>query len=283
MLRRVTALPAVLLVALAVLGTAASAQDSTRVRIAFLDVGQGDAAVVISPEGKTALIDAGPADADVARQLAALGIDTLDLVVASHAHADHIGGMEEVIRTFPVRAYLDNATPYTTGTYHDLMRLVESAKLVYLAPVARTIALGSVSLRVLPPWPSGTDQNDRSVGILLKFGVFRVLFVGDADPAELSYFLTLDIPQVTVLKAAHHGARNGVTPGWIACTRPMIVVISVGAGADDGGPDPRALRYYSALGARILRTDQDGTIEIRGARDGSYDVETRHARPDTAS
>lgn len=279
--RRVAAVRGALL-ALALAAQSASGQDSARVRIVFLDVGQGDAALVISPEGKTALIDAGPADAGVARRLVALDIDTLDLVVASHAHDDHIGGMEEVVRTFPVRAYLDNATPYTTATYHHVMRLVESARLVYLAPVARTIALGSVPLRVLPPPPGAAAQNDRSVGILLEFGAFRALFVGDAELDELGYFLSLDLPEVTILKAAHHGARNGVTPGWIARTRPAIVVISVGAGNRYGDPDPRALRYYSALGARILRTDRDGTIEIRGGRDGSYEVETRHGRPDTA-
>jgi competence protein ComEC len=279
---RLTIRWAALLLALLFPAPAARAQDSARVQIVFLDVGQGDAALVIAPEGRTALIDAGPADAGVARRLEALGVDTLDLAVASHAHADHIGGMAEVVRTFPVRAYLDNGTPYTTATYRDLMHAVESTKVPYLAPVGRTVVLGSVALRVLPPWPSGTDQNDCSVGMLLEFGAFRALFVGDAEAAELGYFLTLEPPQVTVLKAAHHGARNGVTPGWIARTRPAVVVISVGAGNPYGHPDSSALRYYSALGATVLRTDRDGTIAVRGARDGSYELETRYGRSDTA-
>ncbi len=257
------------------------AQDSARVRIVFLDVGQGDAALVISPEGKTALIDAGPASADVADRLARFGIDTLDLVIASHADADHIGGMEQVLRTIPTRTFLDNGTPHTTTTYRGLMHAVDSLGITYLAPLARTIALGSVPLRVLPPWPAGASQNDRSVGVLLAFGAFRALLTGDAELDELRYFLTLDLPRVTVLKAAHHGARNGVTPGWIARTRPSVVVISVGADNPYGHPNPRALRYYSALGATIYRTDRDGSITIAGRADGSYDVETQHARQDT--
>jgi competence protein ComEC len=279
--RRVAAAFEVLLLALALVAGAARAQDSTRVRILFLDVGQGDAALIISPEGKTALIDAGPADADVAHRLAALGIDTLDLVVASHAHADHIGGMESVLRTFPVRAYLDNGTPHTTATYRRLAHAIGSLNVMYLAPIARTIELGSVPLRVLPPSPQATTQNNRSVGILLEFGEFRALFAGDAEINELSYFLTLDVPHVTVLKAAHHGAWNGVSQDWIERTRPDVVIVSVGADNMYGHPAPRALSYYSALGARICRTDQDGTIVIRGGRDGSYEVETTHARQDT--
>jgi competence protein ComEC len=171
--------------------------------------------------------------------------------------------------------------PYTTATYRRLMRTVESLGVPYLAPAARTIALGAVSLRILPPWPQAASQNDASVGIELAFGAFRALFPGDAQLDELRYFLTLDVPSVTVLKAAHHGARNGVSPGWIARTRPSVVVISVGAGNPYGHPDPRALRYYSTLGASVYRTDRDGWIEIRGHADGGYHVETQHARQDT--
>jgi beta-lactamase superfamily II metal-dependent hydrolase len=280
-LRRVVRAARLLLCALVAAAASARAQDSTAVRLVFFDVGQGDAALVISPEGKVALIDAGPAEAGLAGRLRRLEIDTIDLVVASHAHADHIGGMEAVLRTLPVRAFLDNGMPYTTATYRRLMGAVASLGITYLAPVARTIALGSVPLRVLPPWPRATSQNDGSVGIALEFGAFRALFVGDAERYELSYFLTLGVPPVTVLKAAHHGAWNGLTPDWITRTHPRVVVISAGGGNPYGHPDPRALYYYSTVGASIYRTDRDGTIEIRGHADGSYEVETQHARQET--
>jgi competence protein ComEC len=276
--RRLEAVFGILFLGLALLASAARAQDSTSVRVVFLDVGHGDAALILTPEGKAALIDAGPAAASVARQLQRFAIDTLALVVASHAHSDHIGGMEAVLRTYPTRAFLDNGVPYTTATYRGLMQSIESLGIAYLAPEPRTVRLGTVAFRVLPPWPAGTTQNDQSVGILLEFGAFRVLFVGDAQLDELRYFLTLDIPTVTVLKAAHHGARDVVTPGWIARTRPRVVVISLGAGNPYRHPDPRALLYYSALGASIYRTDRDGSITIRGHANGSYEVETQHAR-----
>jgi competence protein ComEC len=86
-----------------------------RLAIRFLDVGQGDA-TLITLEGRHVLIDAGPNREAVARYLVSQGVDTLDLVIASHAHADHIGGMAQVLRTIPVRFYLDNGRPYTTAT-----------------------------------------------------------------------------------------------------------------------------------------------------------------------
>jgi len=274
-------LPRFILLALALLATRASAQDSARVELVFLDVGQGDAVLIRGPGGKVALIDAGRRRTQVADELARLGVDTIHLVVASHPHADHIGGMEDVLRRFPVRRYLDDASPHTTQTYRQLMALVtqlsQARDSFYLAPTLRTIGLGDVRLRVLPPPEAAGDLNDRSVGLLLEFGEFRALFPGDAEVAELAHFVGLGVPQVTVLKASHHGARNGVSPGWINSTRPRVVVISVGARNSFGHPDPWAVRYYGSHETPVYRTDIHGRIVIRGARDGTHEVTTQHA------
>jgi competence protein ComEC len=265
---------------LALLGSKAGAQDTARVELIFLDVGQGDAVLVRGPGGKAALIDAGPRAAQVARQLAELGVDTIDLAVASHPHADHIGGMLDVLARFPVRRYLDNATPHTTQTYRQLLdrvrQLSDTRDSFYLKPLARTIGLGEVRIRVFPPIDSAAGLNDRSVGLLLEFGEFRAFFPGDAEVAELGHFVALGVPQVTVLKASHHGARNGVSPGWIAATRPAVVVISVGARNTYGHPDPWAVRYYGSHETPVYRTDIHGRIVIRGARDGTHEVTTQH-------
>ena len=242
--------------------------------IAFLDVGQGDATVIESPEGRIALIDGGRDAMALAAVLQEWEVDTVDLVVASHADADHIGGLEAVLWTVPVRYYLDNGRPHATGTYRSLMRTVERSQVTYLAPVARTVTLGSVTLRVLPPPDAASEQNDASVGILVEYGEFRALLVGDAEQDELNHFLQLGIPQVAVLKASHHGARNGVTPAWVAATNPRVVVISVGKDNAYGHPDPWALRYYEAKAEAIYRTDRDGSIWLTASRDGSFAVET---------
>jgi competence protein ComEC len=269
------------LVALALVCAGPSAaQDSARVELIFLDVGQGDAVLVRGPRGATALIDAGPRGARVAQQLVGLGVDSLNLAVASHGHADHIGGMVDVLRGFRVRAYLDNGTPHTTQTYRAVMAWVEQTRArdsaYYLRPVARTIGLGDVRIRVFPPPESATGQNDRSVGLLLEFGGFRAFFPGDAEVAELAHFVTQGIPRVTVLKASHHGSRNGVSPGWVNSTRPQVVVISVGARNGYGHPHPWALRYYGSHNTPVYRTDVHGRITIRGARDGTYEVTPRY-------
>ncbi len=167
----------------------ALAQDSTQAELIFLDVGQADAIVVRSPEGKTALIDA--------------------------------GRMEQVLRTFPVRYYMDNGADHTTTTYLSLMAQLERSDVVYLEPTARTIALGSVTLRILPP-PAEGDHNNRSVGVVVEFGDFKAILSGDSEWAELEHFLAQGVPDVAVLKAAHHGSYNGVSPAW-SITRGWVM------------------------------------------------------------
>jgi beta-lactamase superfamily II metal-dependent hydrolase len=259
----------------ALLLAAVTAADTPAVHITFLDVGQGDATLIESPAGKRALVDGGRGTWAVTEMLKAMGVDTLDLVVATHADVDHIGGLDGVLLQLPVRSYLDNGRPHTTSAYRELMDVVEWSGVTYLAPVARTIALDSVTLRVLPPWPEARDQNNASVGLLLEYGAFRALLVGDAEQDALNHFLRLGVPTVSVLKASHHGARNGVTPGWVQATKPRIVVISVGARNAYGHPDPYALRYYGLYAEAIYRTDRDGGIVVSGRRDGSFTVTTR--------
>ena len=120
-------------------------------RIAFLDVGQGDAVLIESPSGQAVLYDGGPAAETALRYLEQRGVDTLDLVVASHNHADHIGGLAAVLRRYRPRFYLDNGVPATTQTYRRVLQAVEAAGSQLLEPTSRRINLGDVVLHVLPP------------------------------------------------------------------------------------------------------------------------------------
>lgn len=245
-----------------------TSRDSSYVELTFLDVGQGDAIVITSPEGKVGLVDAGPTS--IAQKLRNYGVDSIDIAIASHPHADHIGGMAEVMRYFPVRFYMDNGVPHTTRTYRNLLRTLQYSNVTYLMPTRRTLELGSVSIHVLPPPESGSSNN-RSIGLIVEYGEFTVILTGDSQVEELKYFIQLGVPHATVLKAAHHGARNGVTPAWLSATKPRVVVISVG-GNRYGHPSRWAMRYYQAVAQEIYRTDIHGDITIRGRRDGSYDV-----------
>ncbi len=249
----------------------ASAQDA-RLILHFIDVGQGDAIVIRSPEGRTGLVDAGPGS--IVPLLHALGLDTIDLAVATHAHQDHIGGMADVVDRFPVRRYMDNGMPHTTSTYLGVMETLLRSDVRYLDATDRTIELGGVTLRILPPPPTAESQNIASVGLIVEFGQFRALLTGDAEWETIQHWLASGVPTVTVLKAAHHGARNGVTPAWLAVTKPRIVVISVGANNPFGHPDPWALRYYATAGREIYRTDLHGTVTVTGYPNGRYVVTT---------
>jgi len=254
------------------LSSAAAAQTPNHVEIIFLDVGQGDAAVIRSPEGTVALIDAGPNEG-ILQHLERHGIEVVDVAIASHAHADHIGGMEAVFRALPVRYYSDNGIPHTTETYRSLMGVLEASDITYLEARDRRISLGSVELRLLPP-PGHGDQNENSVGVLVSYGAFRALLTGDSEAVELQHFLNRGVPDVTLLKAPHHGSRDAVTPEWLSAVRPEVVVISCGADNQYGHPDRWALRYYSNVAERVLRTDLDGEVMVLGARDGTYSVQT---------
>jgi len=249
--------------------------------IIFLDVGQGDAAIIRSPEGKVALVDAGR-DLDILPLLRRHDVDSIDIAIASHPHADHIGGMERVIRSLPVRFYMDNGFPHTTATYTRLMRTLQASDVTYLEATARTISLGSVELTVLPPPAWGEENlNNGSIGLVVRYGEFTALLTGDSEVEELNYFLSRGVPDVTLLKAAHHGGRDAVSPAWLSATKPEVVVISCGRDNQYGHPHPWAMRYYSSVASAVYRTDLDGDVAVRIFSDGSYDVSVQLDRSST--
>lgn len=269
MLRRLAPL-AFLLVAL---GRPLGAQQRDSIEVIFLDVGQGDAVLIRSFEGRDALIDAGNGR-DILPLLRQFRVDSLDLVVASHPHRDHIGGMPDVLGMIPVARYVDNGQPYASDKWRMVEWILAEMETPRVAATADTLLLGSARLRILPPPGLGGDTNNESVGVLLEFGGFKALLTGDSQYEELQYFLTLGVPSVTLLKAAHHGARNGFTPGWLQATKPEVVVISLGRDNAYGHPDPIALKYYRVYAHSIYRTDNDGTVRIVGYRDGTWRAET---------
>lgn len=248
----------------------AAAQLQDHVEIVFLDVGQGDATLVRSPEGTTALIDAGP-DSGIVPILQSHGIEVVDFLIATHPHADHIGGIESVINSIPVRYFTDNGKQHTTATYTRLLHALSESDITYLEPGNRNVSLGSVNLRLIEPLEA-EEHNNSSVGVVVEFGGFRGLFTGDSEAEELNYFLDRGVPDVTVLKAPHHGSRDGLTPRWLSATNPEVVVISCGNDNPYGHPHPWALRYYKTVADHVYRTDMQGEITIHGSRDGTYSV-----------
>ncbi len=268
----VTLLTTLLLLALPAPSPAqATFQTNSVIQITFLDVGQGDAILIRAPGGQTALIDAGRSDPS--ELLRRMGIEEIDLVIATHPHADHIGGMADLLNAMPVRFYMDNGQAHTTATYQRLLStLQERTDITYLAAERRIISLGSAELEVLPLPPIDVDHNNRSVALVLRFGSFTAFFSGDSEVEELTHFLREGVvPDVTLLKAPHHGSNDAFTPDFLQTSCPEVVVISVGEN-DYGHPRPEALSAYEAVAPWVSRTDVVGQVTVLGAEDGRYAV-----------
>jgi beta-lactamase superfamily II metal-dependent hydrolase len=268
---------ALLICASVLLVVQAAAQTPDRVELLFLDVGQGDAILIRSQEGNVALVDAGP-DGGVVDKLRQHGVSFINIAVASHAHADHIGGMQAVVESLPVEYYTDNGMPHTTATYDNLMQAIEVRNTRYFEATKRRINLGSVALTFIPP-PGDGDQNNNSLGVLVEYGRFKAMLTGDSEAGELRHFLDEGVSQLTVLKAPHHGSRDGLTPAWLNITQPQVVVVSCGRGNPYGHPSRWALRYYENVAEHVYRTDIDGDVLVFGARDGTYRVRTGSQSP----
>ena len=241
-------------------------------RVTFLDVGQGDAVLIQAPGGQVALIDAGPDD--IVAALRGFGVHAIDLAVATHPHADHIGGMTGVIETFPVRFYMDNGEPHTTQTYRRLLAALDARpEITYLEAVPRTLTLGEVEIEVLPLLPPGTTElNDRSIALVVRYGTFTAFLSGDSEVRQLTHLVGRGVvPETVLLKAPHHGSDNGFTWEFLDAARPRVVVISVGRNLY-GHPKPAALRAFQASGATVFRTDRRGHVSVAGHENGDYEV-----------
>ena len=238
----------------------------------FIDVGQGDS-ILIEFRDKTMLIDAGERGMGerVIAYLEGRNVERLDVVVATHAHTDHIGGLAGVISAYPVGRFVDAAQPHPTATYENLLVLVEDLGIPYTAAErGQTVALDpDLEILVMNPAaePIG-EVNQDSVVLKVTYNEISYLFMGDAEkPAEKSMMeagLDLD---ADVLKVGHHASRCGTSAEFLSAVSPAISVIQVGAGNDYGHPHEEAVERLTATGSRIYRTDLDGTVIV--ATDGT--------------
>lgn len=248
-------------------------------RVDMLDVGQGDAILITSPAGKRVLIDAGPDRDEAADQLQRIGVDHLDLAVATHPHADHIGGMQAVLERIPTGIYLDSAQAHTSATYTALMdeveAEVEAGELRYQAALSGQVFNldDGITLRVL--WPQETklrntrsDLNSNSVVIRLDHGQSCFLFTGDAEePTERALLRDELTAGCDVLKVAHHGSRHSTTDSFLRAVDPEIALISCGVDNRYGHPGQETVDKLRQAGVAIYRTDETGHITVQS--DGS--------------
>ncbi len=271
-----------LLVSLAVAGAVVAERPTAMPRVSVLDVGQGDAILVEGSNGGRLLIDGGP---DPDRLLVALDRRIppwdrrIDAVILSHPHEDHVAGLPLLLARYRVDRVFEPGMRGPGPGYAAWLRLltVRGAPSRLAIAAGDRLAVDEISLRVL--WPirgevpveppdGGTGINNVSVVLLGQVGPRRFLLMGDVEEGIDPSLLADGLPHVDFLKVAHHGSRTATTEPFVETVRPAVAVASAGAGNPYGHPAASTLARLAAAGARVLRTDRDGTVVATFAADG---------------
>ncbi len=262
------------------------APSSGALAITFLDVGQGDGAVIQSPTGRVMLVDTGGVDDQGSNEgertvgpfLRARGIRRIDLMLLTHPHADHIGGAAWLLAHFPTGRLLENGaqtgSPLAAELETEARRDGVECR---SAPPGSQLDLGGGAVaELLAPTDAERElpPNDGSVVMRITYGRTHFLLVGDAEAQEESDLLASHTPLAAdVLKVGHHGSSTSTNPDFLAAVRPRIAIISVGAHNVYGHPSPVVTRRLRDSGAQVYRTDQNGAITVWS------DGRTVHAEP----
>lgn len=244
--------------------------DSITFRI--LDVGQGDATLITTPSGRHILIDAGPSPDGVADRLEALGVRALVLVIATHQHADHIGGMAEVLRRFGVGLYVDNGSSHPTKTAREVLSVAAARGIPRKVVRRETLKIDGVLVTLYPGVEiRKASENDKSIGIHVVFGQSTAFIAGDGEALAREAWEKAGLSgPVDLLRTSHHGASNGTDIRFLRRLRPKWAAISSGAGNSYGHPHERALRYLLTSRAAVYRTDLQGELVFVASKDGKW-------------
>jgi competence protein ComEC len=243
-------------------------ESSGNLNVYFFDVGQGDSTLIVF-KNTTILVDAGESDEGdvVVRDIRSMGISRIDLLVATHPHSDHIGGMEKVLDSFEVGQVVDAGMPHPSLLYRQFLDEVESRNIQYTVAHEGQSIDPDPALRILvlspPVRHSGDDLNDNSVVLRISYGTFDVLLTGDAGRAAEDRMLATGYAlDAEVLKVAHHGSTYSTGPRFLERVHPDVAVISAGAGNPYGHPADATLAALEQAGCMVYRTDRDGDIRV---------------------
>ena len=250
--------------------------------VAFLDVGQGDAIYIESPNGNQILIDGGPGKA-VLRELSKVMSfydRSIDVVLATHADQDHVGGLPDVLQKYQTDIFMETGVSGPSSSYEQLEKNVADKNIKkILARRGMVVDLGDGAiLQILFPDrdPTGMETNMSSIVARLVYGENEFLFTGDSPQAIEKYLVSLSQGQTfgtgavqgltlisDVLKAGHHGSKTSNSAEFVSAVSPQYAVISVGKDNRYGHPNQETLDTFTNFGAQILRTDQSGRVVLK--------------------
>lgn len=240
---------------------------SRLLKVTFIDVGQGDSILVQAPSGKTLLVDGGPEDAFPAllTALKTQNVTELDTVLATHQDADHIGSLDEAIKAYPVGAvYIPKMPPKATHAVENFYQAVRDKGLRFKqAQAGVSIDLGAgVNALILAPVKQYYEvENNYSAVLKITYGQTSFLLMGDAEKEAEDDLLESGADlQATVLKVGHHGSNNASSKRFLAKVKPQYAVIEVGKDNPFGHPSQVVLNRLESTGAKVFRTDKNGTV-----------------------
>ncbi|MCI1966846.1 MAG: MBL fold metallo-hydrolase [Oscillospiraceae bacterium] len=234
-----------------------------KLKIHYIDVGQGDSELLELPNGQTMLIDAGNREngAQVVSYIQGLGHSKIDYLVATHPHADHIGGMTTVVNSLNIGQVYMPKKSTNTKTFENLLSAVKNKglKVNTAKSGVNMLTAGNLNIDIIAPVDmTGSDLNQYSAVVKVTYGANKFLFMGDSgEPSESQ--ITADV-SADVLKVGHHGSNTSTSQVFLNKVRPKYAVVEVGAGNSYGHPTAATLSKLQKIGATVYRTDNDGTI-----------------------
>lgn len=245
--------------------------------VTFLDVGEGACTVIRTPSGRTVVVDCGTSswrkpesvgEKLVAPYLQGIGVDTIDVAILTHPHADHVSGYAGLLSAKPARVVIDIGEKHASPHYTAFLKSVKRCGATYrVARAGQVIDMrDGVLLRVLSPDPARaeSDLNESSIVLRVTFGRTAFLLAADAgDEAERSILAGGAEVAAQVLQVGHHGSASSTSPEWLAAVKPKLAVISCGRRNVYGHPSRETTDRLRAFGVRTYRTDIHGAVEFR--------------------
>lgn len=243
---------------------------SPYLQVHFLDVGQGDAALIETPSGKQVLIDGGPDSTVLSRLSAKMGFfdRSIDVVVGTHPDKDHIGGLIDVLKRYTVSKILTTENKGDTGTsqMYNKLKKAEGAEVVYVRRGQKIILDASTTMKILFPDsdPTNMESNMSSIVLQLTYGSSTFMFTGDSPKNIEEYLVSIDGDALrsNVLKLGHHGSRTSSSEKYIDTVKPQFAIVSAGKNNKYGHPHVEVTDMLFNKRIPILETSKEGTITM---------------------
>ncbi len=246
------------------------------ISVHFIDVGQGDA-ILIDYGTTEILIDGGDKSSGIADYIDKYIDGNLEIIIATHAHADHIGGLVSVLEKYTVEQIWYDGYEYSSKTFSDFISASEAENaVIHIARRGDVISAGGLTLLVLHPDITSSDLNNNSIVLWFSYGTVDFLFTGDAEhKSETSMLLStiISVPDIEILKAGHHGSRTASSVEFLSVLTPEAAIYMAKTGNSYGHPHQEAIEALLGIEAQVYGTDTCGTIII--TTDGeTYQIKT---------